>query len=163
MHIFPTTLVRGNLAWAKFTAENRAHSDICWCIHLHVYTFMHCTTGTMQQQCTGRCKCGHLRLLPAHMRAWSINWLKWIILTNPKEKMKPAGSGSGSGSEYLDSSQRVLLDTKLTGWMHLWVGRRQQNLKRCFRATSSIETVSPEGIFCDTVQVPSGAGDMQLI
>ena len=25
-----------------------------------------------------------------------------------------------------------------------------------------IETVSPEGTFCDTVQVPSGAGDMQL-
>ena len=27
----------------------------------------------------------------------------------------------------------------------------------------TIETVSPEGTFCDTVQVPSGAGDMQLI
>ena len=26
-----------------------------------------------------------------------------------------------------------------------------------------IETVSSEGTFCDTVQVPSGAGDMQLI
>ena len=26
-----------------------------------------------------------------------------------------------------------------------------------------VETVSPEGTFCDTVQVPSGAGDMQLI
>ena len=26
-----------------------------------------------------------------------------------------------------------------------------------------IETVSPEGTFCDTVQVPSGAADMQLI
>ena len=26
-----------------------------------------------------------------------------------------------------------------------------------------IETVSPEGTFCDTVQVPSGVGDMQLI
>ena len=26
-----------------------------------------------------------------------------------------------------------------------------------------IETVCPEGTFCDTVQVPSGAGDMQLI
>ena len=26
-----------------------------------------------------------------------------------------------------------------------------------------IETVSPEGTFCDTVQVPSAAGDMQLI
>ena len=25
------------------------------------------------------------------------------------------------------------------------------------------ETVSPEGTFCDFVQVPSGAGDMQLI
>ena len=25
-----------------------------------------------------------------------------------------------------------------------------------------IETLSPEGTFCDTVQVPSGAGDMQL-
>ena len=26
-----------------------------------------------------------------------------------------------------------------------------------------IETVSPEGTFCDTVQVPSGADDMELI
>ena len=26
-----------------------------------------------------------------------------------------------------------------------------------------IETISPEGTFCDTVQVPSGVGDMQLI
>ena len=28
---------------------------------------------------------------------------------------------------------------------------------------SNIETVSPEGTFCDTVQVPFDAGDMQLI
>ena len=27
----------------------------------------------------------------------------------------------------------------------------------------TIETVSPEGTFCDTLQVPSGAGDMQPI
>ena len=26
-----------------------------------------------------------------------------------------------------------------------------------------IETVSPEGTFCDTVQIPSGDGDMELI
>ena len=26
-----------------------------------------------------------------------------------------------------------------------------------------IEIASPEGTFCDTVQVPSGVGDMQLI
>ena len=25
-----------------------------------------------------------------------------------------------------------------------------------------IETVSPEGTFCDTVQIPSSAGDMEL-
>ena len=29
--------------------------------------------------------------------------------------------------------------------------------------TMCIETVSPEGTFCDTVQAPSGDGDMQLI
>ena len=29
--------------------------------------------------------------------------------------------------------------------------------------TGPIKTVSPEGKFCDTEQVPSGAGDMQLI
>ena len=29
--------------------------------------------------------------------------------------------------------------------------------------TSLIETVSPEGTFCDTVQVPSNGGDMELI
>ena len=27
----------------------------------------------------------------------------------------------------------------------------------------SIETVSPEGTFCDTVQAPSNGGDMELI
>ena len=27
----------------------------------------------------------------------------------------------------------------------------------------AVETVSPGGTFCDTVQVPSGAGDTQLI
>ena len=27
----------------------------------------------------------------------------------------------------------------------------------------TVETVSPEGTFCDTLQVPSGAEDMQLI
>ena len=27
----------------------------------------------------------------------------------------------------------------------------------------TIETVSPEGTFCDTVQVPSNGGDMELI
>ena len=27
----------------------------------------------------------------------------------------------------------------------------------------SVETGSPEGTFCDTVKVPSGADDMQLI
>ena len=26
-----------------------------------------------------------------------------------------------------------------------------------------IETVSPEGTFCDTVQIPSSFGDMELI
>ena len=31
------------------------------------------------------------------------------------------------------------------------------------RGHLTIETVSPEGTFCDTVQVPSGAVDMQLI
>ena len=30
-------------------------------------------------------------------------------------------------------------------------------------SASPVETVSPEGTFCDTVQVPSGAADMQLI
>ena len=27
----------------------------------------------------------------------------------------------------------------------------------------TIETVSPEGTFCDTVQIPSSVGDMELI
>ena len=33
----------------------------------------------------------------------------------------------------------------------------------CWTLFEYIETVSPEGTFCDTVQVPFGAGDMQLI
>ena len=31
------------------------------------------------------------------------------------------------------------------------------------RGEIAIETVSPEGTFCDTVQVPSRGGDMELI
>ena len=31
------------------------------------------------------------------------------------------------------------------------------------RHSASIETVSPEGTFCDTVQVPSRDGNMELI
>ena len=27
---------------------------------------------------------------------------------------------------------------------------------------ADIETLSPEGTFCDTVQIPSSAGDMEL-
>ena len=30
-------------------------------------------------------------------------------------------------------------------------------------ASRTIETVSPEGTFCDTVQIPSSVGDMELI
>ena len=33
----------------------------------------------------------------------------------------------------------------------------------CLGLNAVIETISPEGTFCDTVQVPYGAGDMQLI
>ena len=32
-----------------------------------------------------------------------------------------------------------------------------------FSGNLAIETVSPEGTFCDTVQVPSRGGDMELI
>ena len=41
----------------------------------------------------------------------------------------------------------------------------QKNLRSQVRLAHwlTIETVSPEGTFCDTVQVPSGADDMQLI
>ena len=31
------------------------------------------------------------------------------------------------------------------------------------QAALAIETVSPEGTFCDTVQIPSSVGDMELI
>ena len=40
----------------------------------------------------------------------------------------------------------------------LWPRRRLVNVIIMVR-----EIVSPEGTFCDTIQVPSGAGDMQLI
>ena len=36
-------------------------------------------------------------------------------------------------------------------------------IRRFTHLNISIETVSPEGTFSDTVQVPSGAGNMQLI
>ena len=32
-----------------------------------------------------------------------------------------------------------------------------------FLHSIALETVSPEGTFCDTVQVPSNGGDMELI
>ena len=40
---------------------------------------------------------------------------------------------------------------------------KNQDLPSNCLAALIIETVSPEGTFCDTVQVPSGAGDMELI
>ena len=30
-------------------------------------------------------------------------------------------------------------------------------------SVATMETVSPEGTFCDTVQIPSSVGDMELI
>ena len=38
-----------------------------------------------------------------------------------------------------------------------------ESQKRMNYLIMDIETVNPEGTFCDTEQVPSGAGDMQLI
>ena len=35
----------------------------------------------------------------------------------------------------------------------------ETHVNKCF----AIETVSPEGTFCDTVQIPSRVGDMELI
>ena len=35
--------------------------------------------------------------------------------------------------------------------------------KRFNSMANAIETVSPEGTFCDTVQIPSCVGDMELI
>ena len=42
---------------------------------------------------------------------------------------------------------------------------KEQNsrLALAFCQKFTIETVSPEGTFCDTVQVPSRGGDMELI
>ena len=37
------------------------------------------------------------------------------------------------------------------------------NLLQHIHNSHPIETVSPEGTFCDTVQVPSRGGDMELI
>ena len=45
------------------------------------------------------------------------------------------------------------------GWPPNLAGRAE----RPSALTVSIETVSPEGTFCDTVQVPSNGGDMELI
>ena len=51
------------------------HTDV----HVHrrirsrVYTFIHGATCVMQWRRTGKHKRGHLRRLPAHTRAWSIN------------------------------------------------------------------------------------------
>ena len=42
-------------------------------IRSHVYTFIHGAICAMQWRRAGRRKRGHLRRLPAHTRAWSIN------------------------------------------------------------------------------------------
>ena len=42
--------------------------------------------------------------------------------------------------------------------LHYWRANGASPLKK-----KCIETVSPEGLFCDTVQVPSCAGGMELI
>ena len=43
-----------------------------------------------------------------------------------------------------------------------WLLLARGNLTQ-FQNDPVIETVSPEGTFCDTVQVPSNGGDMELI
>ena len=50
-----------------------------------------------------------------------------------------------------------------SSWNRKQVCNEYKNGSACEYLCSFIETVSPEGTFCDTVQVPSGDGDMQLI
>ena len=49
------------------------------------------------------------------------------------------------------------------GWTPNLAGRAELPPALTVSISEAIETVSPEGPFCDTAQVPSGAGDMQLI
>ena len=59
---------------------------------------------------------------------------------------------------------------RFTGWIPLKYGSTTTPpiIPHCQKTPMSsvifhIETVSPEGTFCDTVQVPSRGGDMELI
>ena len=47
----------------------------------------------------------------------------------------------------------------------LWfmLGPQKLSLQATINYHGTIETVSPEGTFCDTVQIPSSVGDMELI
>ena len=44
-----------------------------------------------------------------------------------------------------------------------WINKLEEKYLLLLLELYGIETVSSEGPFCDTVQVPSGVGDMQLI
>ena len=104
----PTIAVKVQTCWTfKASADKRRHSsqsrkrskvtegrrvvlhrDVCGlyrCIRSPVYTFIHGATCAMQWRCTGSRKRGHLRWLPAHMRAWSINPALCISAQHPKK------------------------------------------------------------------------------
>ena len=68
------------------------------------------------------------------------------------------------------SDGRADRQTEIAAWSQLkiilsWIFYLVSWLQMWYTLTDlyNIETVSPEDTFCDTVQVPSGAGDMQLI
>ena len=110
--------------------------------------------------------------------SWSIYDLKWI-----------SGSSNGGMSSIGGSKTPFMGSEYVFAISHSWTYSPEKNyisaricvLVGCVKpagfmvssttagwcslnqAQAFIETVSPEDTFCDTVQVPSGAGDMQLI
>ena len=61
------------------------YAGVYWRIRSPVYTFIHGATCAMQWRRAGSRKRGHLRRLPAHTRAWSINPALVVKFLIPRE------------------------------------------------------------------------------
>ena len=65
------------------------------------------------------------------------------------------------GRGFLHVSNVFLLNSQKTPCISVYI--KYVTFAWPYQQDFTIETVSPEGTFCDTVQVPSSVGDMQLI
>ena len=92
---------------------------------------------------------------------WLLKWIDAILLKYPVKlcipKETPWEATSLSGTTAIaDGTKSKSMYTIPSGHSDVWNGHESAVIQ-------TIETVSPEGTFCDTVQIPSSVGDMELI